>query len=222
MSPSPPSESPAKLLSAILRLVQDTIVPLTREGVASGSKLFGAAVLARSDLRPLTVATNNERLSPLLHGEVNCIQSFFAVDFPDPATRPDPRRDCLFFATHEPCSLCLSAIAFAGFGSFYYLFTHDDSRRLFSIPYDIDVLQEVFCVRGGETGETAEGRRLYNRSNKFFEGRSLADVVAEIDDPAERQKWREETQRVKDMYDSLHQSYQEAMSAGVATSSVWK
>ncbi|KAM4062793.1 cytidine and deoxycytidylate deaminase domain-containing protein [Hirsutella rhossiliensis] len=219
---APPPESPSALLSAILKLIQGTIVPLTREGVASGSKVFGAAVLARSDLRPLSVATNNERLSPLLHGEVNCIQRFFTVDFPDPAARPDPRRDCLFFATHEPCSLCLSAIAWAGFGEFYYLFTHDDSRSLFSIPHDIDILHEVFCVRAGETDGRLEGRPLYNRSNKFFEGHSLADIVVGIDDQAERQGWLNEIQHVKNMYSSLNQTYQEVKSAGMETSSVWK
>lgn len=212
------SQRPATLLSAILHVIEDAIVPLTREGVASGSKVFGAAILGRSDLRPLSVATNDERLSPLLHGEINCIQRFFTVDFPDQTTRPDPRRDCLFFSTHEPCSLCLSAIAWAGFGDFYYLFSHEESRSDFSIPYDIEILHEVFCVGGATEGQP---RPLYNRCNKFFRAHSLADVVAAVDE-TERQRWLEEIERVKRTYMQLDGMYQERKKAGMETSSVWK
>ncbi|KAJ6439746.1 cytidine/deoxycytidylate deaminase family protein [Purpureocillium lavendulum] len=212
-----------KLLSKLLSVVETSIVPLTREGVSSGSKVFGAAILSRSgDLKPLTVATNNERVSPLLHGEINCIQQFFTVDFPDPAARPDPRRDCIFFATHEPCSLCLSGITWSGFSEFYYLFTYEDSRDLFAIPYDIEILEEVFRVKGAETDEQVKQRELYNRSNKFFKGRSLADLVALLDDEAERAKWTAEIQRVKALYNSLSETYQEGKKSGATSSSIWK
>jgi len=212
-----------KLLSTLLSVVETSIVPLTRKGVSSGSKLFGAAILARSeDLKPLTVATNNERVSPLLHGEINCIQQFFTADFPDPATRPDPRRDCIFFATHEPCSLCLSGIAWSGFSEFYYLFTYEDSRDLFAIPYDIEILEEVFRVKGGETDEQVQQRALYNKNNKFFQGKSLADLVALLDDEAERTKWTSEIQRVKALYNSLSETYQEGKKSGATSSSIWK
>ena len=36
-------------------------------------------------------------------------------------TRPSPK-DCVFVATHEPCSLCLSAITWGGFDNFSYFF----------------------------------------------------------------------------------------------------
>lgn len=215
------TETP-QLLAALLAVVEGSIVPLTRKGVSSGSKLFGAAILARRDLRPLTVATNDERASPLLHGEINCIQQFFTADFPDAAARPDPRRDCVFLATHEPCSLCLSGIAWSGFAEFYYLFTYEDSRDLFAIPHDIEILEAVFRVRGAETEEQVRRRALYNRSNKFFRGRSLADLVVDIGDEAERSKWTAEIERVKGLYSSLSETYQEGKRAGAESSSVWK
>lgn len=65
-STSAPESAPAELIKAILGAVETEIIPLTRAGVSSGSKLFGAAILRRSDLRAHTVATNNERVSPLL------------------------------------------------------------------------------------------------------------------------------------------------------------
>ena len=216
-------QDPKTKVETLLATVENSIVPLTAKGVSSGSKLFGAAIMSRANTKPFTVATNNERASPLLHGEINCIQQFCTHDFPDPATRPDPRRDCLFFATHEPCSLCLSGITWAGFGEFYYLFTYEDSRDLFSIPYDIDILEEVFRVRAeGEADEALAKRSLYNRTNKFFTAKSLADVVAEIEDEAERTRLAGEVERVKGLYNALSETYQEGKKSGAESSSVWK
>ncbi|KJZ78580.1 hypothetical protein HIM_01971 [Hirsutella minnesotensis 3608] len=214
-------QSGEKLLSAALDVVEKDIIPLTRQGVSSGSKVFGAAILSRADLRPLTVATNNERISPLLHGEVNCIQKFFTVDYPETSSRPSPRNDCIFFATHEPCSLCLSAIAWSGFREFYYLFTYEDSRDIFNIPHDIHILEQVFRVRGHETDEQVQSRPLYNHSNQVFEGRSLNDVAADIGNKEIRDKWLAEMERVKGLYMSLNHIYQEAKTSHAETSSIW-
>ena len=194
-------------------------MPLTRSGVSSGSKLFGAAILRRSDLEPVTVATNNERVSPLLHGEINCIQQFFS----SPADGRPATKDCVFFATHEPCSLCLSGITWAGFNEFYYLFTYEDSRDLFSIPYDIDILEQVFRVPApSDSDETLATRPLYNRKNKFFTAKSLVDLLGEVSDDAERAHWAREIDRVKDLYNSLSATYQEGKKAGAESASVWK
>jgi tRNA(Arg) A34 adenosine deaminase TadA len=121
---------PAALASALLSTTEHAIIPLTAKQVAQGSKLFGAAILDRSTLSTVLAETNNERESPLLHGEINCIQEFFHLP---KAGRPETK-DCIFFATHEPCSLCLSGITWSGFNEFYYMFTYEDSRDLFAIP----------------------------------------------------------------------------------------
>ena len=55
------SRKPEQILAALLQAVERDIVPLTRDGVASGSKVFGAAILSSKTLEPPTVATNNER-----------------------------------------------------------------------------------------------------------------------------------------------------------------
>ncbi|KAK4194895.1 cytidine deaminase-like protein [Triangularia verruculosa] len=218
----PNSHSPSTLLSTLLSLTEKSIIPLTAAGVKSGSKLFGAAILSRSNLTPLTVATNNEQASPLLHGEINCIQQFFST-LP-PSTRP-PTKDCIFFATHEPCSLCLSGITWAGFNEFYYLFTYQDSRDLFGIPHDIDILEQVFRVPGkGDDEQSLRGRPLYNRNNKFFRSKSLADLIEELelDGEEEKGKWRGEIRRMKELYTGLSETYQEGKRKGAESSSVWK
>ncbi|KAI0174587.1 cytidine/deoxycytidylate deaminase family protein [Pestalotiopsis sp. NC0098] len=219
-----PPQDPQTLLSALLSTVEKQIVPLTAEGVASGSKLFGAAILSKATLAPLTVATNNERASPLLHGEIHCIQQFFGRPTAMDGATPRPAtRDCVFVTTHEPCSLCLSGITWSGFDNFYYLFTYEDSRDLFAIPYDIQILEEVFRVRGeGESDEALARRQLYNRQNKFFTAKSFMDLVAEIKGEDERKKWTAEIARVKALYSALSETYQEGKKEGVESASVWK
>ncbi|KAI1871165.1 hypothetical protein JX265_001117 [Neoarthrinium moseri] len=214
---------PSSLLSALLSIIENHVVPLTAKGVSSGSKLFGAAILSKSSLAPLTIATNNERVSPLLHGEINCIQQFFSSPTVlDGSPRPNTK-DCIFVATHEPCSLCLSGITWSGFDNFYYLFTYEDSRDLFAIPYDIQILEEVFRVKvEGDTEESLSKRDLYNRRNKFFTAKSFADLVAEIPDGTEREKWTEEVSRVKALYNNLSETYQEGKREGTESASVWK
>jgi tRNA(Arg) A34 adenosine deaminase TadA len=213
------THSAQELVSNILAITESSIVPLTRAQVSSGSKLFGAAILSRSDLKPVTVATNNERESPLLHGEINCIQTFFA----SPKEGRPATKDCIFFATHEPCSLCLSGITWSGFNEFYYLFTYEDSRDLFGIPYDIDILQSVYQVPApSDTPETLAERPLYNRTNKFFKARSIADLVATMDDETEKAKWTAEITRVKTIYNELSDTYQKGKVTGQQTSSVFQ
>jgi len=88
------------------------------------------------------------------------------------ADRPAPDT-LIFLSTHEPCSMCLSAIAWSGFENIRYLFTHqDDSRDAFAIPHDLRILKEVFDVDPGN----------YRRDNAFFEAASIRDAVSQLPD----------------------------------------
>ena len=94
---------------------------------------------------------------------------------------------------------------------------------MFSIPYDIDILEHVFRVKAEKESEDELAKRsLYNRDNKFFQARSLADVVAEVTDESERTKLGIEMERVKSLYNGLSQTYQTGKEEGRQTSSVWK
>ena len=110
------------LVDRLFDVIEDDIMPKTAEGVLRGNKLFGAAILKKSDLSLVLAETNNEMENPLWHGEVHCLKRFYEMP---KASRPDTK-DCIFLATHEPCSLCLSAITWTGFDNFYYLFSHED------------------------------------------------------------------------------------------------
>ena len=128
-----------------LEAIEHDIVPLTRTGVEKGDKVFGGAVLRKADLSLVVAGTNRETVNPLFHGEVATLNAFFALSG---TARPAPG-ECLFLSTHEPCSLCLSAITWAGFDNFYYLFGYEDTRDAFNIPHDLKILSEVFRIENG-------------------------------------------------------------------------
>jgi tRNA(Arg) A34 adenosine deaminase TadA len=59
---------------------------MTERGVAAGNKIFGAAVLRKSDMSLAITGTNSETDNPLLHGEISTLNQFYAI--PDrPPTR---------------------------------------------------------------------------------------------------------------------------------------
>ena len=117
-----------RLIDRLLATIEHDIVPLTQDGVRRGNKVFGAAILNKQDLSLVVAGTNHETENPLWHGEIYAIKSLYEMPSEQ---RPAPK-DCLFVATHEPCTLCLSAITWAGYDNFYYLYSHEDSRELVS------------------------------------------------------------------------------------------
>ncbi|KAI7867488.1 hypothetical protein K492DRAFT_139233, partial [Lichtheimia hyalospora FSU 10163] len=147
-----------------------------------------------------------------------CIQEFF-TQIPK-ESRPNPK-DCIFYATHEPCSLCLSAITWAGFNEFYYLFTYEDSRDEFAIPYDIHILEEVYRVKAqGETEESFKNRPLYNKDNYFFTSRSINEIVDTLDQ-TKNNEFKKYISEIKKQYHDLSRIYQNGKANGVNSSAVW-
>jgi tRNA(Arg) A34 adenosine deaminase TadA len=183
----------ASLVDRLFDVIEEDIVPLTEKGVAKGNKLFGAAILRKADRSLVIAETNNEVENPLWHGEVHCLKRFYEMP---KAVRPDPK-DCIFLATHEPCSLCLSAITWTGFDNFYYFFSHEDSRDSFAIPHDLRILKEVFTLDPGG----------YNAQNAFWKSFSLGRLVRELPAP-ERTEREQRIRRIAARYDALSQGYQ--------------
>ena len=169
-------DTPA-LISRLLDVIGHDIVARTRGGVGGGNKLFGAAILKKSDLSLVIAETNNETENPIWHGEMHAIRRFFELPV---AERPNPR-DCIFLATHEPCSLCLSGITWSGFDNFYYLFSYEQTRDAFGIPHDIRILREVYAVPDPDRSFVPDGRPLYNRKNAFFTAHDIQQMIARLD-----------------------------------------
>ena len=181
------------LIDRLFDVIEHDIVPKTAEGVTKGNKLFGAAILKKSDLSVVIAETNNELENPLWHGEVHALKRFYELPKAD---RPDTA-DCIFLATHEPCSLCLSAITWSGFDNFYYLFSHEDSRDSFAIPHDLKILKEVFTLDPG-------GYRAENAYWKSFALRRLAREA----EPQDRARLEARIDAIAARYDALSGTYQ--------------
>ncbi|MGU3500372.1 nucleoside deaminase [Mycobacterium sp. C31M] len=176
------------LTRRLLDVIEFDVLPLTDAGVAAGNKVFGAALLRKSDLSLVIAGTNDETDNPLWHGEVHTLKQFY--ELPD---RP-PATDLLFLTTHEPCTMCMSAITWAGFDNYYYFFSHEDSRDSFAIPHDLLILKELYgCEPGG-----------YRRSNSFWTAHSIGELV-----DAEPEL-REQQQRITARYAELSQRYQQS------------
>jgi tRNA(Arg) A34 adenosine deaminase TadA len=165
------------LVSRLLDVIETDLLPLTRRGVSTGNKLFGAAILDRADLSLLVAEVNNETENPLWHGEMHAIKRFYEL----PSSARPASKDCLFLATHEPCSLCLSGITWSGFDNFYHLFSYEETRDTFGIPHDIRILREVYAVPDPDRGYVPPDRPLYNRRNAFFAAHDIQQMIAGLD-----------------------------------------
>lgn len=180
----------SNLAARFLNVIEQDVLPLTRLGVAAGNKIFGAALVLKSDLSLVLAETNNELENPLWHGEMHLLKRFHEL----PANRRPKAQDMYFVSTHEPCSLCLSAITWAGFDNFWYFFSHEDSRDAFSIPHDLKILKEVFKLEPGG----------YAQNNVFWNSYSIrknADVGADA-----------QVARLMSAYDGLSALYQSGKS----------
>lgn len=176
----------------LLDIFIDTLIPETEIAVQKGNKIFGAFIIKKSDLSIVITGTNNEITNPLYHGEISTLFNFFKIKNLNP-------KDYYFITSHEPCSLCLSAITWSGFDNFYYFFEHNDTKSSFHIPHDLNILQEVFNIQGGE----------YNKVNGYWKSFSIIDQIKENED-SNKHNLIKKIDKIKQLYADLSTQYQDA------------
>lgn len=185
-----------KLIDRLIEVIETEIIPLTQEGVRRGDKIFGAAMIRKSDLSTILAETNHETENPLWHGEIHAMKSYYEMVNADESKRVDPK-DTIFIASHEPCTLCASAIAWGGYDNFYYLFSHEESRDSFQIGHDLNILKQVFKHEPGG----------YARENDYWSAYSLMDLVNNCEGET-HQGFLDRLDKVRAAYAEMSEIYQ--------------
>jgi tRNA(Arg) A34 adenosine deaminase TadA len=191
-----PGALPPERVARLLDVIETEIAPLTRAGVARGDKVFGAAILRAGDLSTILAATNRETENPLFHGEISAINAYYAMVAAEPARRHPPG-ESVFLSTHEPCTMCASAIAWGGYRQVFYLFSHEDSRDSFAIGHDLRIMAALYRLGPGE----------YARENAYWSARGLKDAVAALP-AADRPPLQARIARLEALYAELSAVYQ--------------
>ena len=181
------------LLDNFLDVFNNNILPLTSKEVDSGNKIFGAAILKKEDYSLVIAGSNNETENPLWHGEIYTLKKFYEID---KKIRPG-EKNCIFLSSHEPCSLCLSAITFSGFDNFYYLFPYESTSEEFSIPHDLNILKEVFNINDGN----------YIKNNSYWKSYSINSLINKLED-SKKKKFKDSFNNIKKNYFELSNKYQ--------------
>ena len=104
----------------------------------------------------------------------------------------------MFLSSHEPCSLCLSAITFSGFDNFYYLFPYAATNDDFNIPHDLNILKEVFKINDGE----------YNKENSYWKSQNINLLIENLP-PSKKEKILNQLNEIRKKYQTLSNQYQE-------------
>ena len=179
-----------KKYNKILDIFLNNLIPETKISVSKGNKIFGAFVLNKIDLSLVVTGVNNEIENPLYHGEISTIINFFKLKNLNP-------KHYLFISSHEPCSLCLSAITWSGFDNFYYLFRYEETESTFNIPYDLKILKEVFKIDKGK----------YSKNNTFWQSYSIIEEIKKLQN-SEKDKLLAKIIEINKLYEDISNKYQ--------------
>ena len=181
------------LLHKFSDIFKNNILPLTAKGVGIGNKIFGAAILNKNDYSLIVAETNNETENPIWHGEIHTLKKFYELDS---KIRPS-EKNCIFLSSHEPCSLCLSAITFSGFNNFYYLFPYESTSNKFNIPHDLNILKEVFNIEDGK----------YIKENSYWKSYNINTLINKLKSN-DKNKLTISFNEIKKKYIDLSNKYQ--------------
>ncbi len=84
---------------------------------------FGAVIVRPDGGEVMARGVNDSRSNPVLHGEIACMNDYVA--------RHGNRgwESCVLYTTGEPCSMCMSALVWAGIGGVVFASSIDGIKR---------------------------------------------------------------------------------------------
>ena len=124
---------------------------------------------------------------------IHYLKNFYEIN---EKKRPSTK-DCFFISSHEPCSLCLSAITWSGFDNFYYFFPYKETKDKFNIPHDLNILKEIFKLNNGN----------YNKTNSYWKSYSIIDEINKLNN-FEKNIIKDNINKIYQEYDELSKLYQ--------------
>jgi tRNA(Arg) A34 adenosine deaminase TadA len=190
-NPRPPLTATGEELLKMLKIIENDIIPLTENGVATGSKMFGAAIM-NPDYTCLHPDTNTESACPTFHAEVKCIVSWAEKT---PAKDRGPvAQSTIFLATHEPCMMCISSILWGGWNKCWYFFGYENTAEQ-GIPHDINTMHELWGVN------------TYRKQNKYLSTSSIMEAIKVLPDSPIKTECIELQNKLIKEYDRLSNKY---------------
>lgn len=186
-----PLKATSEELMQMLLCIENDILPKTERCVASGNKVFGAAILDKN-FKCIFADTNTETDCPIFHGEVKCI---YAWSQATPAKdRGNIAQRSIFLSTHEPCCMCISSILWAGFNTVYYLFPYALTSSQ-GIPHDINTMHELWGVTS------------YRKNNKYLSTGCIMEMIAAMEEGEDKRLLIELQNKLLERYDKLSIKY---------------
>jgi tRNA(adenine34) deaminase len=84
---------------------------------------FGAVIIRAADGEVMARGANNDRVNPVLHGEIACLNDYVAHH------GNKGWEALILYTTGEPCPMCMSALVWAGIGGVVFASSIDAIRR---------------------------------------------------------------------------------------------
>jgi len=84
---------------------------------------FGAVIVRADNGEVLARGVNNSRESPILHGEIACMNDYVRLN------GNKGWGQAVLYTTGEPCSMCMSALMWAGIGGVVFASSIDGIKR---------------------------------------------------------------------------------------------
>jgi tRNA(Arg) A34 adenosine deaminase TadA len=188
----PPLRPTAQQIKSMLLIIENEILSKTKDGVNSGNKVFGAAILKQPDFSLDYAETNAETTCPLFHGEVHCIYQWSKRT---PAHLRGPAaQQSIFLSTHEPCMMCISYIVWAGFPTVYYFFPYSKTTEQ-GIPHDVRTMHELWGVSS------------YRKQNKYCSTGCLMELIEGLEDGPAKDELKGIEERLVEVYVGLSEKY---------------